>query len=247
MTTTDQAYRERFLTRSRLIDYLDDLNTSIGAVADTLYITPQPGIIPGWEWLPPAALSSPNGLVLVSGPAGQVALGAPFAIDIEDGDRMADGPYFGPLIESLTRRHTIAFILLRLGSFAVGVAKDEMLVSSKTGTRYVKGRHRKGGQSQRRFERNREVWIARLYDKLCKTAQDRLGPFERDLDAIAIGGDRHVLEGFTKRCHFADELRRRLPNIDVAVDRPGLKSLERAVVRVWGCHVWEAELQSGNY
>jgi hypothetical protein len=242
MTTTNQSYRERFLTRSRLIDHLDDLNTSTGAVTDTLYVTPHPGIIPGREWLPPVALSSPNGLVLVSSQAGQSALRVPFAIDIDDSDRMADGPNFRPLIESLTRRHTIAFILLRLGSFAVGVAKDEKLVSSKTGTRYVKGRHRKGGQSQRRFERNREVWIARLYDKLCKTALDRIGPFERDLDALAIGGDHHVLEGFTKRCNFADGLRRRLPNIEVVVDRPGLKSLERAVVRAWGCHVWEADL-----
>jgi hypothetical protein len=240
MTKTNQSYRERFLTRSRLINYLEDLNISTGSVTDTLYIAPHPGIIPGWEWLPTAALSSPNGLVLVSWPSGQAAFGAPFAIDIDDGDRMAHAPYFAPLVESLTRHRTIAFILLRLGSFAVGVAKDENLVSSKTGTRYVKGRHRKGGQSQRRFERNREVWIARLYDKLCKTALDRIGPFERDLDAIAIGGDRHVLEGFIKRCNFADGLRRRLPNIEVAVDRPGLKSLKQAIVSAWGCHVWEA-------
>jgi hypothetical protein len=241
MTKTTQSYRERFLIRSRLIDYLEDLNISTSYVTDTLYIAPHPGIIPEWEWLPTAALSSPNGLVLVNCPSKQVAFGAPFAIEIDDDDRMADGPYFAPFVESLTRRRTIAFVLLRLGAFAVGVAKDEKLVSSKTGTRYVKGRHRKGGQSQRRFERNREVWIARLYDKLCKTARDRIGPFERDLDAVAIGGDGHVLEGFTKHCKFADGLRARLPNIEVGVDRPGLKSLEQAVISAWGCHVWEAE------
>ena len=241
MTKTTQSYRERFLIRSRLIDYLEDLNISTSYVTDTLYIAPHPGIIPEWEWLPTAALSSPNGLVLVNCPSKQVAFGAPFAIEIDDDDRMAEGPYFAPFVESLTRRRTIAFVLLRLGAFAVGVAKDEKLVSSKTGTRYVKGRHRKGGQSQRRFERNREVWIARLYDKLCKTARDRIGPFERDLDAVAIGGDGHVLEGFTKHCKFADGLRARLPNIEVGVDRPGLKSLEQAVINAWGCHVWEAE------
>ena len=241
MTKTTQSYRERFLIRSRLIDYLEDLNISTSYVTDTLYIAPHPGMIPEWEWLPTAALSSPNGLVLVNCPSKQVAFGAPFAIEIDDDDRMAEGPYFAPFVESLTRRRTIAFVLLRLGAFAVGVAKDEKLVSSKTGTRYVKGRHRKGGQSQRRFERNREVWIARLYDKLCKTARDRIGPFERDLDAVAIGGDGHVLEGFTKHCKFADGLRARLPNIEVGVDRPGLKSLEQAVINAWGCHVWEAE------
>ena len=82
--------------------------------------------------------------------------------------------------------------------------------------------------------------ITELESRL-SAALDRIGPFERDLDALAVGSDRHVLEDFTKRCKFANALRRRLPNIEVAVDRPGLKSLERSVVSAWGCHVWEAE------
>ena len=223
------------------IDYLNDMVSNPGDVTETLYVTPDPGLIPGWEWLPPAANSSANGLVLVSGPARQVAFGPPFAIDIKDGDRLADGPHFGPLVESLNKRRMVAFILLRLGAYAVGVADNERLIDSKTGTRYVKGRHRKGGQSQRRFERNREVWISRLYDRVCKTATDRFSPYIDDLDSLAIGGDRHVLEGFIRRCGFAEQLRRRLLTFEVPVDRPGLKSLERAVIRAWGCHVWEAE------
>ena len=89
MTKTTQSYRERFLIRSRLIDYLEDLNISTSYVTNTLYVSPHPGIIPEWEWLPAAALSSPNGLVLVNWPSRQVAFGPPFAIDIDDGDRMA--------------------------------------------------------------------------------------------------------------------------------------------------------------
>ena len=243
MTTINRSYRERFLTRSRALDYLRDLeyDSAPGDVAETLYVPVDSGGIPGWEWLPPAAVRSSNGLALLRGPATQVAFGVPFAIEIEDGDRAHDGPHFGPLISSLERRRTIAFILLRLGSYAIGVADDGNLIVSKTGTRYVKGRHRAGGQSQRRFDRNREVWITRLYDQVCRTASDRIGPFEDDLGALALGGDRHVIEGFIKRCGFAERLQRRFQVIDVQVTRPGLKSLEQAITNAWGCHIWEAD------
>ena len=237
-----QSYRERFLTRTRTLGYLRDLTLAPDTVAETLYITPDPGEIPGWEWLPQSATRSENGLVLIEGSSTQTALSAPFAIEIDDVDRVLDGPNFDPFIASLTLRRKIAFILLRLGQYAVGVADDEKLVASKTGTRYVKGRHRAGGQSQRRFERNREVWIARLYGQLCKTATERFAPYERNLDALALGGDRHVLEDFRKRCEFAERLSRRVPSIHVQVDRPGMKSLEQAVTNVWGCRVWEVDL-----
>ena len=250
MTTIDRPYRERVLSRSRMINYLRELesnsNSNGGAVLKTIYVAPGSGEVPGWEWLPPAAGRSPNGLVLVGGPEALVAISPPFALEIDDADRIQEGPYFGPLIASLTERHMIGFILLRLGAYAVGVADDEKLIVSKTGTRYVKGRHRKGGQSQRRFERNREGWIAKLYDQVCAVATTRLGSYERDMHALAIGGDRHVVEGFMKRCGFADRLRNRVATIDVPVERPGLKSLERAVTRAWGCHTWEAHTPRGT-
>ncbi len=254
MTTNSHPYRERVLSRTRMARFLRELESggesspesSAGGVLETMYVPPGSGEAPGWDWLPPVARRSQTGLVLVTGPATQIAISPAFTVEIKDGDRVQDGPYSGPLIASLTKRRTIGFILLRLGAYAVGVADDEKLVDSKTGTRYVKGRHRKGGQSQRRFERNREVWIAKLYEQLCSVATTRLGPYERNLHALAIGGDRHVLEGFMKSCGFADRIRKRITAIDVPVERPGLKSLERAVTRAWSCQTWEAEYPHGN-
>jgi hypothetical protein len=237
-----ESYSERFLTRIRTLGYFHDLTLAPHTVAETLYITPDPGEIPGWEWLPQSATQSTNGLVLIEGLRRQTAFSAPFAIEIDDADRVQDGPNFDPFIASLTRQRKIAFILLRFGQYAVGVADDEKLVVSKTGTRYVKGRHRAGGQSQRRFERNREVWVARLYGQLCKTTTERFTPYERNLDALALGGDLHVLEDFRKRCEFSERLSRRVQNIHVPVDRPGMKSLKRAVTNAWGCRVWELNL-----
>src|SRR6266516_1831452 len=51
----------------------------------------------------------------------------------------------GPLCEALAEDHVVAALLVRLGGFAVGVFEGERLVASKVGTRFVKGRHKKGG------------------------------------------------------------------------------------------------------
>ena len=56
----------------------------------------------------------------------------------------------GPLLEALDADHVVAALLVRLGGYAVGVFEGERLVASKVGTRFVKGRHRKGGSSANR-------------------------------------------------------------------------------------------------
>jgi peptide subunit release factor 1 (eRF1) len=61
-----------------------------------------------------------------------------------------------PLRDLLTAPRTLGVILIRLGGYSVGVYRDGRFVDTKTGGRFVKNRQRKGGQSQRRFERIRE-------------------------------------------------------------------------------------------
>src|ERR1051325_2669474 len=61
----------------------------------------------------------------------------------------------GPLFEALAEDHVVAALLVRLGGFAVGVFEGERLVASKVGTRFVKGRPKKGGAAATRFRRRR--------------------------------------------------------------------------------------------
>ena len=68
-----------------------------------------------------------------------------------------------PLVELLERKRCVGVFLLRLGGFSVGLLRDGYVVDSKTDRRFVKNRHRKGGQSQRRFERIREKQIHELF------------------------------------------------------------------------------------
>lgn len=104
----------------------------------------------------------------------------------------------GPLFDALAREHTIAAILVRLGGYAVGVFEGERLVASKVGTRFVKGRHKKGGSSANRFRRRREEQERELLDAATATARAVLEPYRDRVEYLALGGDRgaatHVAE-----------------------------------------------------
>jgi hypothetical protein len=111
-----------------------------------------------------AVFSSNTGLVcLRSGDLGLVVV-PPFPVK--------ENKFYGcwnskELEDLLSEDYLIGAILLRLGRFSVALFQGDRLINSKTDARYVKGRHRKGGSSQRRFERIREGQVRRLYDKTC--------------------------------------------------------------------------------
>lgn len=104
-----------------------------------------------------------------------------------------DGFVSGPLLEHVRRERVVGVVLVRLGGHAAGVFAGRRLVASKVGTRNVHGRHRKGGSSQRRFERRREGQARVALDAAATTAAGVLTPHRRDIEAIVLGGDRRAL------------------------------------------------------
>ena len=96
----------------------------------------------------------------------------------------------GPLFEELARDHVVAALLVRMGGYAVGVFEGERLVASKVGSRFVKGRHKKGGSSANRFRRRREEQERELIDAAAETAARVLDPYRARIEHIALGGDR---------------------------------------------------------
>lgn len=99
-----------------------------------------------------------------------------------------------PLLEALARDRLAAVLLVRMGGYAVGVFEGERLVASKVGTRFVKGRHKKGGSSSNRFRRRREEQERELVDAAAAEAARVLGPWEGRVDAVALGGDRTAVD-----------------------------------------------------
>jgi hypothetical protein len=99
----------------------------------------------------------------------------------------------GPLLEHVRRERVVGVLLVRLGCFAAGVFAGRRLVDSKVGTRPVHGRHRAGGQSQRRFERRREGQARVALEAAAGVAARILLPHRADLDALVLGGDRRAV------------------------------------------------------
>ena len=63
------------------------------------------------------------------------------------------------LLEILNKDITVGVLFFELGSWVSGIVKYKKVLISKRGSRYIRGKHKAGGQSQRRFDRNREKWI----------------------------------------------------------------------------------------
>jgi hypothetical protein len=96
----------------------------------------------------------------------------------------------GPLLEALDEDHLVAALLVRLGGYAVGVLEGERLVASKVGTRFVKGKHKKGGSSSNRFRRRRDEQARALIAEAAETAVRVLEPWRERVEHVALGGDR---------------------------------------------------------
>jgi Actinobacteria/chloroflexi VLRF1 release factor len=101
----------------------------------------------------------------------------------------------GPLFEALAADHVVAALLVRLGGYAVGVFEGERLVASKVGSRFVKGRHKKGGSSSGRFRRRREEQARELIEEAAEVAARTVEPWRDRAEFAALGGDRSAVDG----------------------------------------------------
>ena len=239
-----ESKNSRWVGRRGVLGLLDDLETS-GEGVHTIYLTPGASDIS--RFLPeeePSKLqaesaiaqvgSSETGVALFLMQDKTVAVTPPFPLST---DMLADGAMTTPLRRLLDADLMTAVVMLRLGRYAVGVLRGDSLVATKTATRHVKSRHRAGGQSQRRFERSRERLVREIYDKACQVAQDVISPYLRELDYVMLGGERHTVNSFVKRCRFLQDLSGKTLKRRVAVDQPNQKALESIHREVWKSRV----------
>ena len=237
----------RWTGKRGVLGLLDDLEAS-GEAIRAIYLTPEMARSPASaRYLPedepdrstaPDIISalprSETGVALYMSPRRAVAVLPPFPLESHDG---AGGAAFEPLRRLLTTDVTVGVVMLRLGRYAVGVLRDDALIASKTDTRYVKHRHRAGGQSQRRFERSRERLVRELYDKACQVVRDVFSAHQRRIDYVLLGGERHTLAGFRKRCPYLVDLAPRTLSRLLQVDRPNQKALDGIANEVWKSQV----------
>ncbi len=183
---------------------------------------------------------SATGLAVFRGSEYAAAVAPPFPLRA---DLHADGFDAEPLLAMLDTEYCVGIVLLRLGRYAVGVAQGDKLVASKTGSRYVKNRHRKGGSSAGRFARSRERLVRELYDKCCEVTRAVFAAHEDSIDYVLLGGERHTLNGFRKRCGYVGDFGDALLERVLEVDRPGQRALEGIGAQVWMSSVVTLEIQ----
>jgi hypothetical protein len=138
----------------------------------------------------PGAARYADGSARLELPDETLVVTPPFGLDHEaEYDRVVVGPLLGALAED----HVVAVLLVRLGGFAVGVFDGEQLATSKVGSRFVKGRHKKGGSSANRFRRRREGQERELVDEAAAQAARVLEPWRLRVERVALGGDREAV------------------------------------------------------
>jgi hypothetical protein len=206
-----------WLTKERLRNLLNVRMPHDGEVSSSIYL--RPGDTAGsaeWKERLPRLGGTPedNGCGLVGLRAGDrmLVIAPPFPV-LESG--LYDTWNDEPLGELLDAERTIGVVLVRLGRYSVAVYRGADLESSKTDSRYVKGKHHAGGTSQLRYTRIREGQMRRLYIKVCESIRAQFEPVARELDHVVLGGEKFTLNGFLKVCPRLDEykgitLKRRL-------------------------------------
>ena len=149
------------VNRSELDNLLTRINCGSNQLVSSLYLKPgdQSNFMAARDssrlpWVERLAtldhkiLKSETGLIGLSSGDHALIILPPFPL--------TDSELFGtwnlqPLQDLLDKPYNVGVVLLRLGRFAVAVYEGDQLVSSKTDTRYVKGRHAAGGTSQKRY------------------------------------------------------------------------------------------------
>ena len=223
-----------------MIPMLEDMKSS-AEFGQTLYLTGHsrrqrtyPTDWSSWEDLITVAPDIGTGVVIFRGQGESVAVAPPFPLPQ---DSMHGRFEANPLIALFEKQVTVGVILLRLGYYSIAVLQKENILTSKTGTRYVKNRHRKGGSSQRRFERSRDRLIRELFDKVCVTAYELFDPYKDKLNYLFLGGEKHTLSSFERRCSYLKRSQIQLMGRRLAVNRPGSVALTRIHHEIWKSHV----------
>jgi hypothetical protein len=144
-----------------------------------------------------------------------------------------------PFQSLLRHDYLIGIVLVRLGTYAIGLCRGETIIDHKTGTGLVHGRHRQGGSSSHRFEHRRKEQAYHFLERVGLHVREKLEPHARKLDYFVYGGARTTILQLWKQIDFLRQFDDRLlpPRLDIP--EPRFEVLEKTVSDVWTSQVTE--------
>jgi peptide chain release factor subunit 1 len=124
-----------------------------------------------------------------------------------------------PLQEMLQEKETYGIVTVDGNEATIATLRGKTLDIIKNITSGLPGKHRAGGQSQRRFERNRETEVNEYYKRLGGYIDDILLPLS-DLKGIIFGGPGPSKYDFQKGDYFHYTLKAKvLTTVDTSYTR----------------------------
>jgi len=98
------------------------------------------------------------------------------------------------LLSHLGGLGAVGIVAVRAGAHSVGVARDRVVLASRTDRAHLQGRTAAGGWSQQRFARRRGNQRRASLDDAARDAADVLLPVVGTLDALVAAGDAAALD-----------------------------------------------------
>jgi len=134
--------------------------------------------------------------------------------------------YTGPLAQMLTEKEIYGLLLVDRRECTIGMLRGNRIDLLKYMTSQVPGKHGRGGQSQRRFERLTEIaaheWFVKCGDKASEIFQS-----EGQLQGILVGGSGPTKQYFVEEGYLHYEIQEKIiDTFDTGyTDEYGLKEL----------------------
>jgi len=186
---------------------------------------------------------SSTGSVLFWGTWHRYLIMPPFPLEE---DKISSVCEINPLRNLLDREFILALILVRLGSYGIGVFSGQKLLTSKVGSGLVHARHRQGGSSAHRFERHRDKQIEMFFTRICSHIRELLEPFASKIDFLVYGGTRETILEFRKQCHYLNYFDSRTLNRLLTVREPDQGGLLKGLDETWSSRVIEWKTEKYN-
>lgn len=238
--------RQFKLTRTKLLVFLDKLELDTGS-ADSVYLPPETaetqvylermsGPLPIMNDMNKIVSLSETGAALFWGRSHKLIIIPPFPLQDK---YMTTGYETEPLRRLLTPDYKIGILLVRMGSYSIGIIEGENLVLHKTGTGLVHGRQRQGGSSAARFQRRRRDQAYHFLERVGEHTRELIGGYGNKLDYFVYGGARTTIQQLQKQCVYFEQFNDRLLPPLLEIPDPRFDVLEKAVPQIWSSRVIE--------